>query len=232
MTGPRSSEAGETLAGESRRVPLRRNPFVWAFLLGIVTLTALRPLLRHVPEPPPVVGEVPPFTLTDQEGRRFGRDELLDRVTIANLFCTQCGSASPEVMKGMRRIEEAYKERGIDRIGLLSVSMDPGADTPERLREYARVIGAEAGRWTFLTGEVGAAHDLALDLFRSASVIDAEAGAREVHSTESAAGTNTRPLVLIDQRGRIRGWYAADEMGLDEVYNRAQHVLAQSAREP
>jgi protein SCO1/2 len=221
---------GETPPGESRRGPLRRNPFLWAFLLGIVTLTALRPLLRHVPEPPPVVGEVPAFTLVDQNGHRFGREQLLGRITIANLFCTQCDSARPEIIKGMRRIEDAYKERGIDRIVLLSISMDPGTDTPERLREYARSIGADAGRWTFLTGDVGAAHDLALDLFKYASATHVDAG--DVYTTETDTGTKAKPLVLVDRRARIRGWYAADEMGLDEVYNRAQHVLAQSAREP
>jgi len=33
--------------------------------------------------------------------------------------------------------------------------------------------------------------------------------------------------VLVDGSGRIRGYYGTDEMGLDEVYNRAQHVLRQ-----
>lgn len=226
-----ASAAGEPPAGGSRRAPLRFNPFVVAFIVGIVTLTALRPLLRHIPEPPPVLGEVPAFTLIDQDGRRFGRDELLGRVTIANIFCTQCDSASSEVMKGLRRIEDAYKERGINGIGFLSVSMDPSADTPERLREYARVIGAEAGRWTFLTGDIGVVHGLVLHLFKDSSAIDAKGEAREAPSRR-AAGANTRPLVLIDQRGRIRGWYAVDEMGLDEIYNRAQHVLAQSAPKP
>jgi protein SCO1 len=228
LTGPGIDSA----EGEPRHVGLHRNPFVWAFVLGIVTLTALRPLLRHIPAPPPIVGQVPPFTLVDQEGRRFGRDDLLGRVTIANFFCTNCGSATPEVMKGMRRIEDAYKDRGIDRIGLISVSTDPREDTPERLREYALVIGADATRWTFLTGDVRMAHDLAVGLFRNTAPLVAEPRAREVSSTDSAGGDNSKPLVLIDQRGRIRGWYAADEMGLDEVYNRAQHVLAQSVREP
>lgn len=227
-----SDESTETApVEESRRVPLRRNPYLWAFLVGIVTLTALRPLLRHIPEPPPVVGEVPPFTLTDQDGRPFGKDELLGHVTIASLFCAQCGSANPAIVKGMRRIEDAYKERGISRIRFLGVSVDPGADTPERLREYARSIGAGPG-WTFLTGDVTAAHDLALGLFRNASVSDAAAGPQDARRTENAAVTNAKPLILIDQRAGIRGWYAADETGLDEVYNRAQHVLAQSVREP
>jgi len=36
---------------------------------------------------------------------------------------------------------------------------------------------------------------------------------------------HTGQLVLVDGAGRIRGYYGSDEMGLDEVFNRAQHVL-------
>jgi len=38
---------------------------------------------------------------------------------------------------------------------------------------------------------------------------------------------HTGKLVLVDGAGRIRGYYDSTEMGLDEVYNRAQHVLRQ-----
>lgn len=218
--------------GEPGRVPLRRNPFVWAFLLGIATLTAMRPLLRHIPEPPPVVGDVPPFTLVDQDGRRFGKDDLLGRVTIANVFCTRCGTADQAVIEGMRRIEDAYKERAIDRIALLSISSDPAVDTPAHLREYARSVGADPDRWTFLTGDVDEARALAADLFTRSAANAADTAPRQAATRRDASEARGRPLVLIDQRGRIRGRYAADEMGLDEVYNRAQHVLTQPAREP
>ncbi len=229
---PTGAAPDERPDDEPRRVPLHRNPFLWAFLVGIATLTAMRPLLRHIPEPPPVFGAVPSFTLTDQDGRGFGKDQLLGRVTIANLFCTQCGSPTTEIIKGMRRIEDAYKDRGIDRIGFLSISTDPRVDTPERLREYARQIGAEGGRWTFLTGDADVVRELASRLFTNGPIVPAGPGDRERASSEDPGGSITRPLVLIDQQARIRGWYGADEMGLDEVYNRAQHVLGPSARPP
>jgi len=38
---------------------------------------------------------------------------------------------------------------------------------------------------------------------------------------------HTGKVVLVDGAGRIRGYYSTDEMGLDEVFNRAQHVLKQ-----
>ena len=197
----------------SRAASIVRNPFVWAFVLGIVTLTALRPLLRHVPEPPPVLGEVPPFELTDPEGRPFGREALLGHVTIADLFSTRCPAGCREIQKGLRRIQDAYEERRIEGISLLSVSTDPAFDTPARLLEYARSIGARPGRWTFLTGDAETVKRIARELF----------------ADPSRASGPARPLVLIDPKGRIRGWYGADEMGLDEIYNRAQHVLAETA---
>ena len=32
-------------------------------------------------------------------------------------------------------------------------------------------------------------------------------------------------LVLVDRRGRIRGYYDYDAPGLDELFHRSQHVL-------
>ena len=42
---------------------------------------------------------------------------------------------------------------------------------------------------------------------------------------------HTGKVVLVDGTGGIRGYYGTDEMGLDEVYNRAQRV-ASSATKP
>ena len=36
----------------------------------------------------------------------------------------------------------------------MSISLDPERDTPEALREYARVRGADLSGWSFLTGSV------------------------------------------------------------------------------
>ena len=36
---------------------------------------------------------------------------------------------------------------------------------------------------------------------------------------------HTGKVVLVDGSGGIRGYYDTDDMGLEEVFNRAQHVL-------
>ncbi len=38
-------------------------------------------------------------------------------------------------------------------------------------------------------------------------------------------------LVLIDADGGIRGFYSTDELGLDEIYHRTQHVLRDLRKE-
>ena len=53
-----------------------RNPYVWGFVIGIVTLTLIRPLLRRIPEPPPVLSQLPDFALEGADGKPFGSAEL------------------------------------------------------------------------------------------------------------------------------------------------------------
>ena len=101
----------------------------------------------------------------------------------------------------------------------MSVSVDPEYDTPERLRSYGAELGADPARWTLLTGDLQAIRTLASDGFKV-----------PVGSPEAGPGglvdiAHTGKLVLVDPEGKIRGYYDTDTMGLDEVFNRAQHVL-------
>jgi protein SCO1/2 len=48
-------------------------------------------------------------------------------------------------------VQQEAAARGLQ-VQLISVSVDPTTDTPERLRDYAAKFKAEPG-WTFVTGE-------------------------------------------------------------------------------
>ena len=43
----------------ARPTALLGNPYVLAFLVGCITLTLIRPLLRWEPKPPPVLSQLP-----------------------------------------------------------------------------------------------------------------------------------------------------------------------------
>ena len=190
------------------RLPYR-DPLFWAFLGGVVVLTAMRPLLRRVPEPPPVTGRLPAVALVDQAGHRLGPEDRRGRVYIAAPFSLPCATPCADVLAGMRQIQDAYRERAIDDIQLLSILTDPDAIDAGRLAALATEAGATPPRWQFVTA---AREELAQVLPALTQPPDA----------------GTTPFVIIDGEGRLRGRYGFDRMGLDEVYNRAQHVLRES----
>ena len=202
-----------------------KNPFLWWFIIGIVTLTAIRPMLRRVPEPPQVIGQVPAFTLTAADGHPFGSEDLRGQVYIASFFFTRCRTICPAIMHGMHRLQDGFTQRNITGVRLVSISVDPEYDTPEVLRAYATELGVDPARWTLLTGDVDKVRAAVIQGFKTPM----EAAPSPAEGLIDIAHTGT--VVLVDGTGGIRGYYGTDEMGLDEVYNRAQHV-ASSASKP
>jgi cytochrome oxidase Cu insertion factor (SCO1/SenC/PrrC family) len=103
----------------------------------------------------------------------------------------------------------------------VSISVDPEHDTPGVLADYAKGIGVDPARWTLLTGDPARIRSLVVDGFKTPLPPPATAAPGVIDIA------HTGKLVLVDGEGRVRGYYGSDEMGLDEVYNRAQHVLKQ-----
>jgi len=195
-----------------------RNPFVWAFFAGIIMLTAIRPLMRNVPEPPQLLSRLPAYTLTAQDGRPFGSAELAGRVYVANFIFTRCPSVCPALTARMADLQGLLEAEGVDEVRLVSISVDPDYDTPERLAEYGRAHGADPARWTMLTGELAAIRSLVMEGFRTPlGEPDPDGNLIDIaHSTR---------FVLVDGEGGIRGYYDGDAEGVDEVFHRARHVL-------
>lgn len=202
------------------RVPLMRNPWVLAFLVGCITVTLIRPFLRWEPEPPPVLGELPAFTLVDTTGASFGSAELRGEPWIASFFFTRCPSICPVLMTRVATLQERFRDAGVTGIRLVSISVDPEHDTPARLREAEPRYGVDPARWKLLTGERAAVQTLLVDGFKVP-------GLEKLGSDGDLP--HTAKLVLVDGRGRVRGYYDSDEPGLDEVFHRAQHVRTETA---
>lgn len=202
----------------SEKKPWYRNIFLWYFIIGVVTLTLIRPLLRREPPPPPVIGHLAPFELVDQDGKPFSLNDLTGHVWVANFIFTSCPSICPLLTRRMAGLQERYAADGVD-VRLLSITVDPENDTPDVLREYARANGADPQRWTFVTGEPAAIRSLVLDGFKKplGEPLESDAGLIDI--------MHTGEFVILDPQGGIRGFYASDAEGLDEVFHRSRHVL-------
>lgn len=152
------------------------------------------------PPPLPVIAEAPSFLLTDRTGRGVSRDDLRGRVWVANFIFTNCAGPCPVMSIRMKEIQDRLKGLKYEDVACVSFTVDPDRDTSEVLDAYAKALGAELGRWLFLTGEKKTLRALAIDGFKI-TVQDPEQGDDQIiHSTR---------MVLVDRLGRIRGYYSA-----------------------
>lgn len=171
------------------------QPWLWTgFLALVMAVPVLRSALPAPLPPPPVLGTVPDFRLVDQTGAPFGPERLKGRVWIADFVFTRCPDVCPEMTGRMAAIQRTLGER----VHLVSVSVDPAYDTPARLAAFARANGAESPRWHFLTGDSRQIQESVLRGFNVAFARESEDIATLTHGVHA---------VLVDGRGRIRGYY-------------------------
>ena len=106
---------------------------------------------------PPQIPDVP---VLDQHGRRlnFYSDLVKGKTVAINFVFTTCTTVCPPLTATFRRVQQELGARAGREVELISVSVDPTTDTPERLKGFAEKFKAGPG-WTFVTGgkpEVGA----------------------------------------------------------------------------
>lgn len=195
-----------------------RSPFLWAFLIGIVSLTLIRPLLRHEPAAPPLLGSLPAFELVSSTGAPFGSVDLEGQVYVANFIFTRCVTICPRLTASMDRLQRRLDDAGVEGVRLVSITVDPDYDTPERLAAYADARGIELRRWTLLTGERERVERLVTEGFRTPM------GSAEPGAGGAVDVAHTGKFVLVDGSGGIRGYFDSDAGGLDEIFHRARHV--------
>ena len=208
---------------EQKKVPLWRNPYVLIFIGGAIVLTLMRPMLRRDPKPPPVDGVLPLFSLTSERGEKMGSTELAGQVYVANFLFTSCTTVCPLTVTSLQKLQKRYEERNVP-VRIVSFSVDPNTDTPEVLRAYAEKSGADAKRWTFLTGAEPEMRKV-MDGF----LLSLEPKKTMGNGLMDIA--HSQKLVIVDGRGALRGFYASDDEGLDEVFHRSQQVLYEAKRQ-
>ncbi len=140
---------------------------------------------------------IPDFTFVNQEGKSKGKAQMKGKITIVDFFFTSCPSICPAMSAEMERVNDMFRDE--PRVQIMSISIDPEFDTPQILKEYADRHFAEAGKWDFLSGDKDETYQLA----RCGFVIPAMDGLGVpddfVHSDK---------FVLVDEEGRIRGYYS------------------------
>ena len=159
-------------------------------------------------------GTVPPFQLTNQNGRTFGSTDLNGKIWIADFIYTACPGPCPMISS---RMSEMQKPLAKTDVHFVSFSVDPDTDTPKKLREYATRLNAQPGRWDFLSGPKSVIYDLSVRGFKLAASEHGGDQRQPMHSTR---------MVLVDRQGQIRGYYDATEAdAVTKLLADANHLL-------
>lgn len=160
---------------------------------------------------------LPEFDLVDSRGGAASLEAMRGKVWVASFVFTSCPSVCPKLMQRMAQIQEDTDDLG-GRLHLVTITVDPENDTPERLAAYGERFGADPARWKLWTGPVDQITGAVVDGFKiMMGKQETSPGIFEVVHGER--------FVLVDQAGNIRGFYEANDGGIDELIADARAVL-------
>lgn len=167
-------------------------------------------------EPLPEIASVPAFQMQDQDGQPFTERELTGKVAIVSFMFTSCPDVCPILTTQLAGLRTKLLPQRHN-IRFVSISVDPEKDTPAVLKEFARKHGADYPDWRFLTGKVADLRDVVVQGFKQSL----DRGDGSPHAIMHGSH-----VVLVDAKGKIRGFYRSDEQGFLLIERDARRIIA------
>jgi protein SCO1 len=119
----------------------------WLVAIAIAVETGGPPRLADI-------GPAPRTVLVDAKRARFDLEKLHGKVVLVSFIYTTCSGVCPVTTQALTRVQkelEAAKLWGKS-VEFVSITLDPGRDTPQVLENYAKLARADLPAWHFLTG--------------------------------------------------------------------------------
>ncbi|MEW5923427.1 MAG: SCO family protein [Candidatus Zixiibacteriota bacterium] len=172
--------------------------------LIILTIMALLVINQadHSRSELPVLGIIPDFEFTERNGVPFGSANMMGKINVVDFMFSNCQTKCPIMVVNMGELYEYYK--GIERVQIVSISVDPARDTLATLKAYADEHGVTDDRWVFLRAPVEEVVNISENGFKLAA--------------EGLPMGHTTKFILVDHLGQIRGYYdGMDETSVDKI---------------
>lgn len=156
---------------------------------------------------------VPDFELTDQEGRPFRLRDFRGKPVIVTFIFTTCPLPNfcPLMTRNFAAMQKELRKTLGDRFHLLSITIDPGQDTPEVLKEYALHFTQDLATWSFVTGSPEQIRQVAT-LFGLS------------YQPEGGTITHNLRTALIDPQGRIVHIWKSNVWQPEEVLTMVREI--------
>ena len=172
------------------------NRFLTTQIVFVIAALTLFFFYKTVSSGPalPVYGSIADFQLIDQNKKNTSIADLKGKVWVADFVFTTCSGICPMMGRNMARMNNAFAK--YSDVRMVSISVNPENDTPDVLKAYANKLSAN-DQWLFLTGSRDSIQKLAVESFKIGDM-------KEImfHSAM---------FVLVDRKGKIRGYYNSEE---------------------
>lgn len=140
--------------------------------------------------------KIAPFSFTNQNGKTITNKDYEGKIYVADFFFTTCQTICPKMTTNMVWLQDKIKDN--PKVKLLSHTVFPDEDTVEVLKEYAKAKGVLDTKWNLVTGNQKEIYKIA----RQSYLVVKTGKPEELYDM-----VHTENFVLVDQKGRIRGFY-------------------------
>jgi protein SCO1/2 len=136
------------------------------------------------------------FSFTNQNGKTITQNDYKGKIYVADFFFTTCPSICPIMTKNMEWLQEQIKNN--PKVMLLSHSVTPDIDSVPVLKKYAIQKGVIDSKWNLVRGKKEDIYYIARKSYLAV---------KTTSSKELYDMVHTENFILVDTKGRIRGFY-------------------------
>jgi protein SCO1 len=154
---------------------------------------------------------LPNVTFTDQFGKPVALSSLKGKLVLVDFIYTSCASVCPRITGRMNQVAKKLGAEVGQDVTIVSFTLDPEHDTPQKLRNYAEAQGITGNGWLFLTGEP--------------ALIDQELARFQLVRQRESDGSVTHNVAafLVGPDGREIRQYNALDVPIDTIVSDIDH---------
>lgn len=138
------------------------------------------------------------FAFTNQAGQLITQAEVQNKLLVVNFVHTSCSISCLQVNERMSEVQRLTADQ--ENVQLLSFTVDPGTDTPPVLAKFGEKFGADATRWSLLTGKKSELYALIESSFLKRDTL---------HPASPMPGgfQDTDRIAVVDRDGKVRRYF-------------------------
>ena len=191
----------------------------WIWGLVLLAIGSLPIIFRPQPKSNlTAIAQVPEYSLLKEDGSAFGSKELAGKVYVASFVFSRCPTVCPRMLKELQGLQREFQGQG-PKVAMVTFTVDPDYDTPAILNQLGKNYQADPELWSFLSSPD---REALFKLYNEGFKIGVE---KIDPSVDLLLVAHSEKVVLVDQKGRIRGFYSLNPEGHRRLLANARQVL-------